>query len=305
MFYCQPKSRQKNREAAVRALISLTPAESKRLIAKGVAALPEVRRALEHGLVIIARGTTNAFVVEELTGNKIGDKSHYASGFIADGELCATPDNMLMNVVVLRRGKRVDTSPADALWEFGEGDVSIKGASAIDEEGNAAVLAAGADSGTIGGILPVILARGSHLIVPVGLEKLIPSVIQATQAAGVFHFKYSTGVPVAVVPMPNALVVTEVQAFEVLADVKVVPIAAGGIAGSEGTIVLSLEGTDSQIAEALSIVKSVKGEPPVGRPSGRANPPAITLDYDAMAQWQTLSDARRMKPGLIKPLPHQ
>lgn len=293
MFYCQPSWNQEIIKAPIRALVSLTPAESKRLIAKGVAALPEVKRALKQGIVIIARGTTNAFVVEELTGDKIEPKSYFAAGFIVDGELSYTPGDMLMDVVVLRQGKRVDTPPADALQEFGEEDVSIKGANAIDVEGNAGVLAAGEDSGTIGGILPTVLARHSYLIVPVGLEKVILSVVLATRATGIFRFKYSTGVPVALVPMPNALVITEVQAFQMLTGVTVIPVAAGGIAGSEGTVVLSLEGSAAQIEQALSLVKSVKGEPQVGRPRGRINPPAADFNYDAMAQWQTQSPSAR------------
>ena len=51
--------------------VTLTPAESKRLIAMGVAALPEVKRALREGIVIVAVGTTNARVAEELLGRKI------------------------------------------------------------------------------------------------------------------------------------------------------------------------------------------------------------------------------------------
>ena len=79
----------------ISALVALTPSESKRVIAKGVAALPEVKRAMERGLIVVGRGTTNAFVVEELTGEKIENKSHYAAGFIVDGEL----DNILDPVI--------------------------------------------------------------------------------------------------------------------------------------------------------------------------------------------------------------
>lgn len=286
MFYYQPSLNQEMTEAPIRALVSLTPAESKRLIAKGVAVLPEVRQALEQGIVIIARGTTNAFVVEELTGDKIEPKCRYASGIIVDGELSAMPANMMMEPVVLRRGKPDGTPAADALQEFREGDVSIKGASAVDPEGNAGVLAAGERGGTIGEILPVLLPRGSHLVMPVGLEKLIPSVAQAARVTGIFRFKYSTGLPVGLVPAPNALVVTEVQAFRVLIGIKVVPVAAGGIGGSEGTVVLSLEGSAAQIEEALSLVKSIKGEPPVSRPAARVIGAAADFNYDAMAQWQ-------------------
>ena len=272
----------------VSSLIALTPAESKRLIARGVAALPEVKQALEKGLVIIARGTTNAFVAEELTGEKIKHKSHFAAGFIVDGELSSTTVEKLMPVVVLRDGKRVEIAPDAALREFGQKDVSIKGANAIDADGNVAVAAAGPESGTIGGILPTVLARRSYLIVPVGMEKMVPSVPEACRAAGILRFKYSTGLPVALVPMPDALVVTEVQAFEVLTGAKAVVVAAGGIAGSEGATVLSLTGEEDQIEKAMSLVRSIKGEPPVGRPSSRVNPAATDFDYDAITQWKVL-----------------
>lgn len=70
----------------ISALVALTPSESKRVIAKGVAALPEVKRAMKPGLIVIGRGTTNAFVAEELTGDKIENKRHYAAESIVGGQ---------------------------------------------------------------------------------------------------------------------------------------------------------------------------------------------------------------------------
>ena len=49
----------------VSGILVLTPAESKRLIAKAVVAMPQVKRALEKGRVIIANGTTTASVAGE------------------------------------------------------------------------------------------------------------------------------------------------------------------------------------------------------------------------------------------------
>ena len=48
--------------------VSLTVSESKRLIAKGIAQHPAVKAALENGIVAVAKGTTNAYVAEELLG---------------------------------------------------------------------------------------------------------------------------------------------------------------------------------------------------------------------------------------------
>ena len=49
-------------------VMAFTPAESKRLIARAVVAMTPVRRALENGRVIVAGGTTNAYVAEEILG---------------------------------------------------------------------------------------------------------------------------------------------------------------------------------------------------------------------------------------------
>ncbi len=276
-------------KAPVRALVSLTPAESRRLIAKAVAVLPEVRQALKDGIVCIGRGVTNAFVLEEITGSKIEPKSHYAAGIIMDGELSVVPAGVRMKPVVLRQGKPVDVAPADALADFKASDVFIKGANCVDPAGNVGVLVAGNRAGTVGEFQPILQSRGSYLIVPVGLEKLIPSVEEASRVCGIFHFKYSTGLPAALIPRPNALVVTEIQAFGILCGAKGVQVAAGGVAGSEGTVVLSLEGSAAQIEKVMSLVKSVKGEPPVTSPTTRSTPQAVQFNYDAMAQWYTLN----------------
>ncbi|HDN67541.1 MAG TPA: hypothetical protein ENF86_01135, partial [Firmicutes bacterium] len=57
----------------------LTVAESKRLIAKGVKELEVVKRALRDGMVTVAMGTTNTYVAEELSGQRIA-KFSYTTG---------------------------------------------------------------------------------------------------------------------------------------------------------------------------------------------------------------------------------
>ncbi|MBI2869859.1 MAG: hypothetical protein HYX96_08550 [Chloroflexi bacterium] len=286
MFY-PVSTRREPAEAPVRALVCLTPAESKRLIARAVTALPEVKHALQHGTIYLARGITNAFVLEELTGEKVEPRSHYAAGVIFDGELAAVPAGVRMQPVILRQGKRLKIAPNEALADFTPADIVIKGANCIDPQGNAGVFVAGDRGGTVGEVEPILQSRGSHLIVAAGLEKLIPSVERASWVCGIYHFKYSTGVPAAVIPLPNARVVTEIQAFELLCGVCAVQVAAGGVAGSEGAVVLSLEGQAADIEKVMALVKSVKGEPPVARPAARTVPPAAQFDLDAMKQWYT------------------
>ncbi|MFC2035519.1 hypothetical protein ACFLUJ_05280 [Chloroflexota bacterium] len=283
----------KETDKHVSALVALTPAESKRLIAKGVARLPEIKKGLEKGLIIIARGTTNAFVSEELLGISINPKSdEYCRGCITNGELGVNmkraTERGIGNDFVLRQGKIDSKQPQEAIMEFTVGDVFIKGANALDSSGQVAVLAAGTESGTIGWALPVVMARAAHLIVPVGLEKLVPSVSQASQKCGVFNYKYSIGLPCALIPLVNAKVVTEIQAFETLAGVSAIQVASGGIGGSEGTVVLTIEGSEMDIEKALELVRAIKGELPVSSPK-KTNPSAAGVNYNPVALRDSLN----------------
>jgi hypothetical protein len=222
--------------------------------------------ALRQGLVIIARGTTNAFVAEEITGIKIASKSdEYSRGCIVHGELRVNVkpavELAIVNDFVLRNGKIQQVRPKDAVKEFTANDVFIKGANAVDSTGAAGVLTAGNEGGTIGSALPVLVARGSHLIVPAGLEKLIPSVTAAIQKCSVLRFKFSNGRHCALFPRINGKAVTEVQALKILTGVDATLVASGGIGGSEGSVVLSLGGSDAAIDAAFGLIESIKGEP--------------------------------------------
>ncbi len=155
---------------------------------------------------------------------------------------------------------------SELIKEFEADDVLLKGATAIDQWGNAGVFVAEGDGGSIGRDLPVVLARGAHLIVPVGLEKLVPSVTDASQNCSIMRFKHSLGFCPAVMPLINAKVVTEIQAVRVLTGVKAYHVGGGGIGGSEGAVVLSLGGPEKAIDQAFELIKSIKGEPPTPKP---------------------------------------
>lgn len=245
-----------------RALIVLNPAESKRLIAKGVAARPEVVWAKQHGRIVVGNGTTNAFIVEELTGERI-DKVAYAAGVVWRGELGVTPGDGRLSPLVLIKGGRVDRPYVEAVREFEAGDVFIKGANAVDPQGRAGVLLASDVGGTIGAVIGALAARGSHLIIAVGLEKLIPCVLTAARKCGSRVVGRAHGIPSGLMPVVNAIIVTELEALCALADVEATHVASGGIEGSEGAVVIALEGSAQAVDRALEIADSVKGEPPV------------------------------------------
>ncbi|MFQ6057747.1 MAG: hypothetical protein ACE5MB_02550 [Anaerolineae bacterium] len=249
-------------ETITSAIFALTPSESKRLIARAVAALPEVRRAMEQGRIIIANGTTNAFVAEELLGISV-PKYRFAAGIIAEGLLAETRPEDRLPPYVLRNGQPVDVPAKEMIREFEADDVFIKGGNAVDPQGNVGILMANERGGTIGMALGTVVARGAHLIAPVGLEKLVPSVPEAARKCGQLRQKYHLGSPVGLMPLVNARVITEVQALDILAGVQATHVASGGINGSEGAVVLVAEGSEEDVARAFRLVERIKGEPPV------------------------------------------
>jgi hypothetical protein len=240
----------------------LTPAESKRLIAKAVVVLLQVERALGRGRVIIANGTTTAFVAEEILGRQVS-KYRYAAGYIGEGKLATTPRDLRTKAYVLVDGHPVDVSTKEIIQDFEADDVFIKGANAVDAEGHVGILMANDRGGDISMAQGILVARGCHFIVPVGLEKLVPSVIEASRKGGILRLKYAMGLKVGLMPVVNATVMTEVQAFHILADVEATHVASGGIGGCEGAVALVVEGTDEAVRRAFEVVEGVKGEKPV------------------------------------------
>jgi len=123
---------------------------------------------------------------------------------------------------------------------------------------------------------------------PVGLEKMVPSVMEAAEHTGIYRFTYSTGLPVKLMPVPLAKVVTEIQAFGVLAGLRAYHIGSGGVGGSEGSVHLALEGEEKNVEKAFELVKSIKGEPPVSLPDSFFVSSAADYNFDAAAQLATL-----------------
>jgi hypothetical protein len=132
------------------------------------------------------------------------------------------------------------------------------------------------------------MPRGCHLIIPVGLEKMIPSVIEAAQHSSIYRFKYSMGLPAKLMPVPTGKVITEIQALAILAGVRAYHLASGGVGGSEGAVVLAIEGDEDGVEKAFDLIKSMKGEPPVRLSNTFYVNSAADYNYDALAQLATL-----------------
>jgi hypothetical protein len=241
------------------AQITLTPSESKRLIAKAIAKLPEVQNALRNGIVVVAIGTTNAFVAEELLGRKI-EREKFAAGIVLPKGTCVLPAKKRMKEIIIRKGKVVDDKMEDVLLDMTSSDVFIKGANALDPSWTAGVFLASRRGGTVGRIWGTLISRGVNLIIAVGLEKFIPSkIMYLTQLAGIDKASFATGVPLGISPLPGK-VITELEAINILTGAEAIVLGKGGISGAEGSVTLLVRGATQQLSRVKQLVAAIKGE---------------------------------------------
>jgi hypothetical protein len=240
----------------------LTVAQGKRLIAKAVAQMPEIQRALGEGTVAVGRGTTNAYVVEELLGTTIA-KGEYASGRTLPS---GTPGQRLGRgthpELVLRQGKPAEgVSAVEAVKEMGPGDVFIKGGNALDYERKlVGVLIGHPAGGTIGASYGTIVSRKIHLVIPIGLEKTICGDLIALSLASRRPDDHPQARAVPLFPMTGTIV-TEIEALRLLCGVVARPLAAGGVLGAEGAIWLLVEGEREALDRALELHQALADEP--------------------------------------------
>lgn len=246
----------------MRALFVFTPAESKRFIAKAVARLPEVAQARADDEIAICHGGTNVYVAEEIFG-ECASRDKYLSGLVVNRILCVTQAEEKPPMLVWRKGvlNAPGATMAETLKDFGASSVFIKGANAVDAEGNVGIFVANPTGGTIGWSYGILSARGCHLIVPVGLEKLVPSVREAARSCGQDTLYYCQGIRIGMIPIMNATVVTEIEAFQILFDLSAIHVGGGGVTQSQGSVVLVAEGERDQLDRAIALIESIKGEP--------------------------------------------
>ena len=260
----------------MRAQITLTPNESKKLISKAVVKLDVVQKALKKGIVAIHPSSTTVFIIEELTG-KIPDglwmcgmivpRGTCLEGEVLEGmrERRASTDPSIIagdfrHLWVLKKGSLQRNRKLNAVArEMDVDDVYIKAANAIDPERNAGILLASVAGGTVARFMGYAYGKGFNVIIPVGLEKLIPTQIrEAVKEAGVKKMNYAMVIPVGLYPM-SGTTITEIEAFKILTGATATPIAAGGVGGAEGAITFVIRGDDKQVKTSIELIEGIRG----------------------------------------------
>ena len=248
----------------MKAQLTLTPAEGKRLIAKAVSCMENVQYAYKNGTIIIATSTTTSYVVEELTGKEIINKGMFTAGVVTreGGSITSTDGRYKHHVFVEGELKECTTSELmPYLARMGTDDVFIKGANAIDPFGAAGILLHGSGGGTIGTSWGHIMRNGIQCIIPAGLEKLVPINLHETaMRMGVNAIDKAMGWPCGLMVI-HGQVITEMEAFKILFGVEAIPVAGGGIDGAEGCKIFLLEGPNENTMAAYEFAEMLKGEP--------------------------------------------
>jgi len=240
---------------------SLTVAEGKRLIARGVAALPCVTRAMAEGIVVVTRSTTSGYVLEELLGRPVDRAS-----FVTGRTLPSRPPEVAgrlsggLGSAVFRGGELVEgMEVAEALEQMKAGDVIIKSPNALDyERGLVGYLIGAASGGTVGATLGSVHGRNFHFVAPCGLEKQVAGDLLGASSLLTAAGEMRRGPGLWVTP---AEIVTELDAIAMLTGAQAIQIAAGGILGAEGAAWIAVRGAEQQVQAAIALVDSVRGEP--------------------------------------------
>lgn len=250
----------------MKAVFTLKSAESRRLLAKAVIKMPEFQAAWKNAYVILAGGTTNAYIAQELLGRDAYEPQNCTVGTSSSGVLCVThPDSRKIFPTIFKQGKAMsDMTIEQALNDFSIDTVIIKGANAIDPNGNVGIITSGFDGGTIPKVIGTMTSTGLTMINPVGLEKLVSSVPAACRAVGAKRTDVSLGANFGMYCLSTTTPVTEIEALDILFGVKATHVASGGIGGNEGAVILAVDGEDEVVNACVEFIETqVKGEPAV------------------------------------------
>lgn len=245
--------------------VVLTSSQSKRLIAKGILRWEPVKEALRSGIVAVCKGTTDAYIAEELLGAPF-EKWRYVTGRTGPAGADTSWAKADLPDVVLEKGERLEgVSVTDIVSKMGPTDVFMKGANAINYDiGQAAVLIGHPTGGTLGAALGTIVSRRIRLVHPAGLEKNVPG--DLAEAARRLSEEGEAVGQAWGLWVTHGELFTEIEAIDALFNLEAIPIGAGGIAGAEGSVTLALFGEKTEIDRALAAIGEIQGEPPFAAP---------------------------------------
>jgi len=245
----------------------VTVPAGKRLIAKAVISLEQIKKALENNTIVVVAGSTNGYVAEELLLliDQIGDfsRSTFFRGVTTGpGKKIDVANASYFNTdIVVEKGKWIkEKTIFEVAQSLGQGDIIVKGANAIDSERKlAGVQIRTANLGPSGPMMQAVIGKRTEVIIPVGLEKRvfgnIAEIVLKVNAPSTDGMRMLS---------LSGTIITELEAIEMLTGTSAELVAGGGIYGGEGGCWIAITGTEEQLHIATNIINSVINEPPFG-----------------------------------------
>ena len=239
----------------------VTPSMGKRLIGQAMVQHPSIVRVLEEGTLVIVAGTTNGYVAEEILRSLGQEEGFDRAGFrrgIVSAPGAKVPSHPFPGDVVVENGTwKKGLTISDVEDELKQGDVVLKGGNALDPFGQAGVLMAHPQGGTILAAIRAEFGRRVELIVPIGLEKRVTEDINVLAARSV---RAGARGPRLYPILADTF--TEIDAIDLLTGAEAFVLSAGGIYGAEGALWLGIDGNEEQVEVARALIRSVADEPP-------------------------------------------
>ncbi len=275
----------------MKSIITLTPEESKRLIAKAIVQMDVIQKAKKEGIIGLARCSSCAYIVEELIGRKMENLMRYCSGYIGGPGSCAVLNTEQEKLLVLYHGEErwlhyTEGNILNFIDEMDQDDVIIKSGNVLDPTGQVGTLVAHPTGGEAGYYLPHSLAKGIHLIVPTLISKSIPFPLsRLLTSLGISRIRTDRthGIVCGMIPLPGT-VITEIDAIRLLSRAESLPIAMNGIGSGKGSVTLLVEGGQAEVDKAWDIINSIKGEPHLSEFPSRCDACYIKSDPDQKAR---------------------
>lgn len=237
--------------------VTLTVEEGKEIIALGLLKHPTFVTAKEKGKILFKGGTTVSKLTEKLIEVPLRISGRITQrGTVSSKDIVEGPHS-----IIYSKGnwENIDDNIVEMVKRFSEKDLIVCGANAIDCRGNAAIMAGSPGGGNVGSSLSSWYTEGAKIIIPVGIEKMIPGdlneIINKAGRRGKF---VSWGMSVGLMPLKGELF-TEVEAIKQLANVDCFAIGAGGLGNAQGSVTLEIWSPDNkEFDKIVKILKEVK-----------------------------------------------
>ena len=239
--------------------ITLTVEESKELIAANILLHQKFQTAQASGTLVLKGGTTVSRISEKVTGiplricGRITERGTVSSHLNPDAPhtlLChkGSVESIDANIV-----KRIQALESPALI--------VCSANAFDNFGHVVLMAGSQGGGSVGQSMSDWNREGVEILIPVGLEKLVPGNLEdGMKAATREGVAFSNGMAVELMPLQGELF-TEIEAFQQIGQVEVHLIGSGGLYGAKGSKTFLIQGEDDVVDRIIEQVKAIKSLP--------------------------------------------